>query len=307
MMLRRRHLVRAHADASPNAWFVPAPPERLGALRLLIGGYSLIYLWRRRRMLARIAETDARLYAPVGLARPLRTPLPPAAARATVDATLLANAAFVAGAWHRITGPVYATLLLWTLSYRNSWSMIFHTDNTLVLHAIVLGCSRSADALAIDERRAGRAAPDRHWRYGWPIQLMRALTTLPYLLAGIAKVKGPLGWRWATGESLRRQVAVDGLRKELLGSSAAPAAFALYRHVALFRALAVGSLAVELLAPATLASRRASQLWALNALGMHWGILAVMGIKFRYQLAGVAFAPFFPVERVIARAVEVVR
>lgn len=29
------------------------------------------------------------------------------------------------------------------------------------------------------------------------------------------------------------------------------------------------------------------------------GILAVMGIRFRYQLSGVAFAPFFPVERVL--------
>jgi hypothetical protein len=289
------------------AWFAPAPAERLGALRVLIGGYALFYLARRRRMLARIAETDARLFAPVGLARPLSRPLNPAAARATVDATLLANLAFVAGAWHQVTGPLYAWLLLWTLSYRNSWSMIFHSDNLLALHAIVLACSRSADALALDARRTRRAAPAPHWRYGWPIQLMRTLTTLPYCLAGIAKVKGPLGWRWATGESLRRQVAVDGLRKELLGSSATPAAFALYRHVELFRALAVGSLAVELLAPATLASRRASQLWALNALGMHWGILAVMGIRFRYQLAGVAFAPFFPVERPLARAREVVR
>src|SRR5918992_966702 len=89
-----------------------------------------------------------------------------------------------------------------------------------------------------------RPAPAPHARYGWPIQLMRTVTTLPYVLAGVAKVAGPLGWRWASGESLRRQVAVDGLRKELLGDGAAPAAFALCRHLALFRALAIGSLAV---------------------------------------------------------------
>jgi hypothetical protein len=276
-------------------WFAPAPPARLAALRLLVGTFSLWYLWRRRRMFARIAHTDPQLYAPVGLARPFRRPLPPRVVQASVDATLAANVAFVAGAGHRVTGPLYATLLLWTLSYRNSWSMVFHSDNLLAFHAIALGCSRSADALAIDALRRPPARPEP--RYGWPIQLMRTVTTLPYLLAGVAKVAGPLGWRWASGESLRRQVAIDGLRKELLGSGAARAAFALYPHVELFRALAVGSLAVELLAPASLVSRRASQAWALNAFAMHWGILAIMGIRFRYQLAGVAFAPFFAVER----------
>lgn len=41
---------------------------------------------------------------------------------------------------------------------------------------------------------------------------------------------------------------------------------------------------------------------ALGAFGMHWGILAVMGIKFRYQLSGVTFASWFDVERALALA-----
>ena len=28
-------------------WFAPAPAERLAALRILIGGYALVYLWAR--------------------------------------------------------------------------------------------------------------------------------------------------------------------------------------------------------------------------------------------------------------------
>ncbi len=130
-----------------------------------------------------------------------------------------------------------------------------------------------------------------------------------YFLAGVAKVAGPLGWRWATGESLRRQVAADGLRKEVLGKPGAPAAYALYRHVALFRVLAVGSLAVELVAPAVLPSSRLSRLWALNAFAMHWGVLALMDIRFRYSLSGVAFAPFLDLERVVdgARALAAAR
>ena len=30
---------------------------------------------------------------------------------------------------------------------------------------------------------------------------------------------------------------------------------------------------------------------------MHWGIFFIMGIRFRYQLIGIIFAPFFDVEK----------
>jgi hypothetical protein len=30
---------------------------------------------------------------------------------------------------------------------------------------------------------------------------------------------------------------------------------------------------------------------------MHWGVLTIMGISFKYQLCGIAFAPFFAVQR----------
>ncbi len=67
-----------------------------------------------------------------------------------------------------------------------------------------------------------------------------------YALAGVAKLAGPLGWKWTSGESLRRQVAVDGVRKEAFGSAASPLAYKLYANVALFRVLALGSMAIEL-------------------------------------------------------------
>jgi hypothetical protein len=226
--------------------------ERLGSAL----GHSLVYLARRRQILAQGAAQHPWLYRPVGAAHLARRPLPEPAARALTDATLATGAAFTAGTAHRVTGPAYASLLLWTLSYRNSWSMVFHTDNQMVLHATVLGLSRSADAWSIDAAlrpsRNGRGGTA--WHYGWPLRIMRTVTACAYLVAGVAKVKGPMGWRWATGESLRRQVAADGLRKEVLGTPAAPATYALYDKVALFRVLAVGSPAVELLAPAALLS-----------------------------------------------------
>lgn len=293
-----------------RTWFAPAPAARLGVLRVVVGGFSLWYLARRRRMLARIAETGPELFEPVGIVKLLDRPLDPRVVRATTDAALAANLAFLLGWRHRVSGPAYSGLLLWVLSYRNSWSMIYHTDNTLVLHALILGLSPSSDAVSLDARRApaaaGATAADES-RYGWPIQLMNTVTTLAYFVAGVAKVAGPLGRQWTSGESLRGQVAVDGLRKELLGGGAAPAASLLYDKLWLWRAAAAGTMVVELGAPAVLPFPRLARLWAVGAFGMHWAVLAIMKITFRHQLSGVAFAPFFPVERAPGALLWVVR
>lgn len=276
----------------------PVPAARLGLVRALVGAYTLMYLAGRRRMFRQLVRSERELFTPVGPVRALRRPLPPPVADALNDATLASTALFAAGVGHRLTGPLHTVLLTWTLAYRNSWSMIFHSDNMLVLHTLALGAGRAADAVSVDALvRSGAPAP--HPRYGWPLRLMNAASTATYLLAGVSKVAGESGWTWARGDALRRQVAIDGLRKEVFGSRATSAAYAMYRHRHLFTAMAIGSLAVELGAPLALTDRHLGRLWAVTTLGLHWGILAVMGVKFRYQLAGVAFAPWFDVERML--------
>lgn len=280
-----------------------APPERLAGNRIALGAYALGYVVPRWRLLLRVHRTDAALFAPVGPVRVLRRPLPPLVADAIAAVEIGAAAAFTLGIAHRVTGPLHAALLLWTLSYRNSWSMIFHTDNALVLHTLVAGSTRAADAWSVDallRRRAGRAAPAPHWRYGHATHLLSAITTTIYWLSGVAKVEGPLGWRWATGESLRSQVEVDALRKEVLGARASRLGVALLGHRWLWSATAAPSLLLELGAPLALAHPVLGRLWAAGAFGMHWGIKAVMGITFRYQLSGLAYASFVPWE-VLAR------
>lgn len=72
---------------------------------------------------------------------------------------------------------------------------------------------------------------------------------------------GPLGRQWLSGKSLRSQIAVDALRKDLLGSGASPLAHALYPRTALWRAAAAGTMVVELGAPLALASPRLGRTW----------------------------------------------
>lgn len=270
----------------------PTSPRHTGVLRLTTGLYTMWYLGGRLRMLRRVHRTDPALFAPVGPCRVLRTPLPPVLADAVATATVVTTALFTIGLGHRILGPAHAALLTWTLSYRNSWSMIYHSNNGLVLHTIALGFTPSADDVSVDRLLRGGPTPPATWRQAVAPLGMNLATVAVYLLSGIAKVAGPLGWRWASGRSLRGQVDADGLRKSVLGSSGGPLGARLRDHDALFTAMAAGSLAVELLAPVALADRRVGRLWSAAAFGMHWGIKAIMNITFRHQLSGVMYLPF---------------
>jgi len=51
-------------------WFAPAPPERLAALRVAIGGYALVYLVSLVPELAALARLPAAQFAPVGVSLP---------------------------------------------------------------------------------------------------------------------------------------------------------------------------------------------------------------------------------------------
>jgi predicted DCC family thiol-disulfide oxidoreductase YuxK len=183
--------------------------------------------------------------------------------------------------------------------------MIYHSDNLVALHAIVLGFTRCADALSLDalfraRKKDGDGARESiSWMYGWPVKLICAVTVCTYFVTAVAKLMGPLGLEWMTGPALRSQMAVDGIRKELLGGAPNALSYAIYEWLPLFTVLAIGSLLTELLAPLALFNRRLGRLWAINAFLMHLGILEMMRITFHYQLWGVMFASFFPLERLV--------
>jgi hypothetical protein len=161
---------------------------------------------------------------------------------------------------------------------------------------MVLGTTRSADALSVDALVRDRTLlPQRFDRsYGAVPTVLNLATCAVYVISGVAKVRGPLGMRWAQGDVLRGQIAVDGLRKDLFGSARTEAGSALYRQKGLFTLLAAVSLAVELGAPLSLVHRRLGQAFALGAWGMHVGIRIVMGIRFTYNVSGISYLPYVP-------------
>jgi hypothetical protein len=276
-------------------WYCPAaPPARLQLLRIAIGGYALIYLLSRAGHLNSVVDLPPGSFAPVGIVRWLDAPLGAAWVHALYAGAVLAGAAFTLGVGYRWAAPAFGLLLLWVLSYRHSWGMLFHTDNLLVLHVLLL-----ALAPAGGRPRCPDAGPARlDTGYGWVARAMALVTVAAYVVAGVAKLEHT-GWSWAAGGALREQIAYDAIRKIELGSTYSPIGTWLVPHAAVFAPLSAFSLATELLAPLALAGTRAALVWCVCAWTFHVGVLALMAIVFPYPLSGCAFLPFFAVERAL--------
>ena len=287
-----------------ESWFQGAPAERLAMLRILVGIFAVCLVGSNLLMWTRIGYTSPDLFKPLGVVSILSQPLPPAVNQILLICTVVLGVPFILGWRYRITGPAFAVLLLWVISYRLSWSMVYHSMHLVVLHVFVLGLSPAADALSLDARGRGTVGagpePSSAWHYGFPVRLICAVTVCAYFVTGIAKVLSPLGRSWAAGESIRSQVAADAIRKELLGTAGSSLFYRLYHHVWLFTTMGVMTFFVELGAPLALLNKRLGKLWAVTAYMMHWGILFIMSIEFRYHLSGIVFLSFFELERVPA-------
>ncbi len=282
------------ADRIASWWFAPAPPERLAMLRIAIGAFAFGWVWVRFGEIQRVSQLSAGFH-PVGVVRFLDTPLSPGTMTAIAVATLVLLAAFALGFAYRIVAPIAALGLLWTLSYRNSWAMPFHTENLLVLHVIALSVVPAADAWAVWPRRSGVGA-GAGAGYGWAIKLLVALTAATYLLAGVAKLR-IAGLAWLDGEQLRNQIAIDNLRKLLLGSATAPLATPFLEHPGALTGFSILTIVLELGAPVALLGGRIARVWALGVWGFHVGVILLMNIWFPYPALGFAYLPILAVER----------
>lgn len=286
-------------------WRLPAPAARLAILRILIGGFALAYVIIRAPALADFSGRDGWQFDPVGLANVLGGPLPGTLVQLLVAFTAVTGVAFVSGWRYSWTAPLFALSLLWITTYRNSWGQVFHTENLMVMHVIILALAPAADAISLDQRHAGLKPADDA-RYGWPIRLMCAVTVLTYFISGQTKLRNA-GLDWVTTDSLRNYVAFDNLRKIELGDTHSFLGAEAVKHAWLFHPFAAFALTVELLAPLAMFHHRIARAWAAAAWLFHLGVLTVMAILFPYPLAGLAFAPFFELERIRLPALRLPR
>lgn len=278
----------------PARWlFTPAPARHLAVVRIAIGVYAIGWLVLTRAELLALDELDPSRFEPVGVVRVLGFgPVDSGVVGACWAATVLA-AVMVVGGWrYRLTGPAFAVGLLWLTTYQNSWGKLLHTENVLVIHALVLAVSPAADSLVLGRRHRGPASE----RYGWPLRAMALATVLAYLAAGVAKLRhGGLGW--ITAENLQSWVAFDLARKELFGDPYLSVVVRALEYAWPFAAAAIFTVVVELVAPLALLGRRWARNWAAAAWLLHATVLVVMAVGFPYQLTGVAFLPVLLLHR----------
>ncbi len=276
-------------------WFAPAPAERLAAVRIFVGAFAVMWVGGRLAESYAVAQLGASHWKPIGVTKILAEPLPPGVTLAIAIVTTVLLVAFTLGAAYRFTAPAAAIGILWTLTYRNSYGMVFHTENLLVLHVIALACAPAADAWAIDRRATTQPVAG----YGWVLKLMAAITAVTYVLAAIAKLR-LAGVAWLDGEQLRNQIAIDNLRKALLGDWIAPLATPFLDHPSGFTIFSVTTIVLELSAPIVFVHPRVARLWCLAAWGFHFGVILLMNIWFLYPLLGLAYLPLLRAERPFA-------
>jgi hypothetical protein len=279
-----------------DRFFYPvAPPERVAALRLVVGAFSCCFLAVRFTSFTSLGRM-ARELAPVGPLFWMREPLSQAVLTALTLLLLLLSVGFFLGFRYRVVGPAFALLLLFLTTYRSSFGMKFHTENLWLLQVAVLALSPAADAVSLDARGKAPRAP--HGRYGWGPRAAATLMAVTYVLAGIAKLRLG-GDGWLRGEILQGQIAYDNLRKIELGSIHSPLGVALVPHVGLLAVLAWLTLGVELGAPLSLKGGRTALVWSVFSWGFHFAVLATMAIAFAYPLSGVPYLAFFRAERLL--------
>lgn len=273
-------------------WVAPASTaRRLAAVRIAIGGYALAWSWWSYGELVALGRLDDQRFRPVGIVAVLGTgPVPGWAIVGCWWGTVAAALGVMSGRRFALAGPALAGGLLLLTTYQNSWGKILHTENLLVVHALVLAVAPAGDALVLGARTSTPTGPSWSRRYGWPLRAMAIATVLTYVAAGVAKVRhGGLGWM--TADNLRHWIAYDLLRKELFGDFSLPVAERLLDHGWLLGTAAIGTVVVELAAPLALLGRRCARTWITTVWLMHLFVLSALSVAFPYQLLGVAFLP----------------
>ena len=270
-----------------------APARRLAAFRVLTGGFAVTYLVLRFPYFLDLTDLDRGRWDPPGVLGPVASPPSAALVTAVLVLAVVSGAAYTAGWRFRWTGPVFAVSLLAVLSYRNGWGHLFHNDNLLVLHVLVVGLAPAAEAWSLDAR--GRTEPAEEVRFGFPLRLAAVLTVATYVVTGMAKLRYA-GGDWLAGDTLLHQIAFDNARKNVLGDEYSPLAATVVGHPGLFRPMGALTILVELGAPIALLGRRWAAWWSASAWLFHVGIVALMWISFAYPLSFIAFAPFFQLE-----------
>lgn len=254
--------------AFEHAFFAPAGPRLLRATRVILAVQAL-WIVLSRPDLPGLAAWPQVFWTGVepGLrARFAYAPLGPTLAWIRYGALVAALLATLVGRWPRIGSAVAACLLYQTAPLEEILAGMPHTSfGGLTTPTIGLFLLSFAEAPAAD----APASPE----FRWPVALTRLVFAFGYLSPLLAKLRfaGPA---WFTADNVRAWIMVnEPLTRAPLGPPVA-------QSDALCWMVALGTLALELLFPLAVFSRRAARVLVPMAAAFHVGTALVLGYFF---------------------------
>jgi hypothetical protein len=269
-----------------DRFFAPVPADRLRIVTALTFGYAAAWLIVRGLYIRDVTRLPARRFAGVGVFEIIGRPPSGVVVLVVWLVGIAGCTAVAAGRCVRVAAPVGAAAVWVIATLTSSYGQVFHTEHLLVLQLGIL-----ATAALLEP-----AVPDAETSSGWPLRLSMGVVVAVYVVAGIAKLRYG-GIDWLTGDVLRSHVAADNLRKVLLDDPHSALGGWLAGTASIWPPIGALTIAVELGAPLALIPGRIRYTWVAIAWSFHVGVMALMWISFPYQLTGVAYAAFLPVER----------
>jgi hypothetical protein len=254
--------------ALAQTFFAPAGPRLLRATRTVLAAQALWIVLSRPDLpgLAAFPEVFWTGVEPGLRHRFAWAPLGLTFAWFRFGALVAALLATLAGLWPRLSGLLAAALLYQLAPLEEILVGIPHTSfgglTTPTIGLFVLGFA---------EAPAASAPPSPELR--WPVALTRLVFSFSYLSPLLAKLRfaGPA---WFTADNIRAWVMVNA------PLTRAPAGPVVASSEALCWAIALGTLALELLFPLAVFSRRAARVLVPLAAAFHGGTALVLGYFF---------------------------
>ncbi len=280
-----------HAALEPERFrrrFVPdASPLALAGIRVWVCSIFLIYVLVSdlsrtarlpREMLAISAGRMDWLHGLPGFDSFLTSELALAAYEAWAALVLLAAAA---GFLTRVSVPLATLSTLFYVGIFWDYTYFYHQCLIGLYVMTALSFTPCGDALSLDawlRTRKGQAPVARSAAvYGWSRYLCWTALALPYFLAGLSKLRNG-GWMWWEPMNLRGKIYRDSLQKGVFEP-------ALGLHFfdapdAMFAAIGIVTLILEVGFFMVLFSRRARSVLPVGAASMHLGIFTLQNFLF---------------------------
>lgn len=263
-------------------WFAPSSPTTLGVCRaVFFAGILILYAPRDFRELADFPPV---FWTPVTLLKVLHLPLLPREILGLVAMVWkVALAAACLGLLTRWSTAVSLVLGVYLIGALASFGQITHTHMAVVFTLGILALSRSGDAWSLDRLiRVGRSGPgvprvEPSGEYTWPIRMVWLVLALIFLGAGISKLRHS-GLAWAFSDNLALILIVRNY--DAGWTPPTPLGLYLAEQRWLCRALALGTLVIELGYPLALLSRAARWVAVPGMFLMLGGFRLLMGPVF---------------------------